>query len=119
MGFVGTIIFVCVAFYPVYMIVKFVTGCITGESFMDYNERKIYEHNKEVLKQRNVNHFWYNYVWQYTIILLSVLVLLVGIVFKSFDVGFFGFMFLMCSLFVCAVGSSYRKNHPADTEDEA
>lgn len=118
MGFVGVIMFVCVAFYPVYLVIKFIVGCFTGENFMDYNERKIYEHNKTVLKQRKVNYFWYNYVWQYTIVLLSALVLLVGIVFKSYDVGFFGFMLLMCSLFVCGVGSSYRKKYPADREDE-
>ena len=111
MGLLGIIFFISVAVYPLYLIGKFVLGFFTGENFMSHDERKIYRHNKAIIKQQKVNAFWYNYTWQYIIVGISLFVLLIGIFMKNINVGFFGFMFLMASLFICAVGSSYRKNN--------
>lgn len=112
MGWIGLMCFLCVAIYPIYLMGKFVFGFFTGANFMSHDDRRIHEHNKMLMKQQRVNRFWYNYVWQYIVTGISALVLLAGISMGSIGVGFFGFMFLMAVLFICAVGASYRKNHP-------
>ena len=101
-------IFLCIFYWKIF----------TGENFMSPNEREIYRHNKSIIKQKKVNSFWYNYIWQYVIVGISVLVLLSGIFIKSIGVGFFWFMFLLTALFICAVGSSYRKNNRKIERDE-
>ena len=118
MGWIGICCIICVVFFSAYFIGKFVLGFFTGENFMSPNEREIYRHNKSIIKQKKVNSFWYNYIWQYVIVGISVLVLLSGIFIKSIGVGFFGFMFLLTALFICAVGSSYRKNNRKIERDE-
>ena len=111
MGWIGLMCFLCVAIYPIYLIGKFIYGFFTGANLMSHDERRMYEHNKMLMKQQRVNCFWYNFAWQYVVTGISALILLVGIGMGSIGVGFFGFMFLMAALFICAVGASYRKNH--------
>lgn len=111
MGWIGIYCLLCVVIFPVYLFGKFIFGFFTGENFMSRNEREIYRRNKAMIKQQKVNAFWYNYFWQYTIVGISVFVLLNGIFLKSITVGFFGFMFLLTALCICAAGCSYRKSN--------